>query len=262
MNGVQKEAQWKLDPFDMLNNQSLFQNASFSALLPRSTSSSTPSPSSSSSSSSTLPSSLSLFSSQDTSNAPCLLSPPVTSRSKSQESLRSSPNPFLADAQPRPNSTNPFTGNLLSSPHRPLTPDFYTQHQAQAAKPGLNRAMSAVVHSSTLPTSFSRQQSFVPATAAAPTKQSQKWVTFDDDSDFLRNAPSAVGTGPPLIPAASSLPFPQPQSSFPSSGFDMDSNWVSLPTSTFPTIPPPIPTRTNTSIKNAHIPSRNEFTER
>ncbi|CAM4730006.1 unnamed protein product [Leuciscus chuanchicus] len=261
MNGVQREAQWKLDPFDMLNSQSLFQNASFSASLPRSSSSSS-STTSPSSSSSTLPSSLSLFSSPDASNAPFLLSPPVTSRSKSQESLRSSPSPFLADAQPRPNSTNPFTGNLLSSPRRSLTPDFYTQHQAQAAKPDLNRAMSAVVHSSTLPTSFSRQQSLVPATAAAPTKQTQKWVTFDDDSDFLRKAPSAVGTGPPLIPAASSLPFPQPPSSFPSSGFDMDSNWVSLPTSTFPTIPPPIPTRTNTSIKNTHIPSRNEFTER
>ncbi|XP_077098748.1 synaptojanin-1 isoform X9 [Siphateles boraxobius] len=299
MNGVQREAQWKLDPFDMFNNQSLFQNASFSASLARSSSSSssTPSPSSSSS---TLPSSLSLFSSPDTSNAPCLLSPPVTSRSKSQESLRSSPSPFLADAQPRPNSTNPFTGNLLSSPRRSLTPDFYTQHQAQVANPGLYRAMSAVVHSSSLPTSFSRHQSLVPATSAAPTKQPQNWVTFDDDSDFLRNTPSAVGTGPPVIPAASSLPFPQPpssfpsssfdfllrkapsavgtgpplipaasslsftepQSSFPSSGFDMDSNWVSPPTSTFPTIPPPIPTRTNTSIKNSHVPSRNEFTER
>ncbi|XP_048035136.1 synaptojanin-1 isoform X6 [Megalobrama amblycephala] len=297
MNGVQREAQWKLDPFDMLNNQSLFQNASFSASLPRSSSSSTPS----SSSSSTLPSSLSLFSSPDTSNAPCLLPPPITSRSKSQETLRASPNPFLADAQPRPNSTNPFTGNLLSSPPRSLTPDFFTHQQAQAAKPGLNRAMSTVVHSSTLPPSFSRQQSLVPATAAAPTKQTQKWVTFDDDSDFLsRNAPSAVRTGSPLIPAASSLPFPQPQGSFPSSGFDflsakapsavgtgaplipaasslsfpqpqssfpsssfdMDSNWTSLPTSAFPTIPPPISTRTNTSIKNAHIPSRNEFTER
>ncbi|XP_067289575.1 synaptojanin-1 isoform X3 [Pseudorasbora parva] len=297
MNGVEREAQWKLDPFNMLNNQSLFQNASFSASLPRSSSSSTPSPSSSS----TLPSSLSLFTSPDTSYAPCLLPPPVTSRSKSQETLRSSPNPFLADTQPRPNSTNPFTGNLLSSPPRSLTPDFYTQYQAQAAKPGLDRAMSAVVHSSTLPPSFSRQQSLVPATAAAPTKQTQRWVTFDDDSNFFsRNAPSAVGTGSPLIPAASSLPFPQPQSSFPSSGFDfpsrkapsafgigqplipaasslpfpqpqssfpssgfdMDSNWTSLPTSSFPTIPPPIPTRTNTSIKNTHIPSINEFTER
>ncbi|XP_043106163.1 synaptojanin-1 isoform X4 [Puntigrus tetrazona] len=259
MNGVQREAQWKLDPFDMLNTQSLFQNSSFSASLPRSSSSSTPSPSSSS----TLPGSLSLFSAPDTSSAPCLLPPPVPSRSKSQETLRSSPNPFLAEAQPRPNSTNPFTNNLLTSPRRSLTPDFYTQLQAQEARSGLNRAMSAVVHSSTLPPSFSRQPSLIPATAAAPAKQTQKWVTFDDDSDFLSmKVPSAVGTGPPLIPTSSSLPFPQLQSSIPSSGFGMDSNWTSLPTSTFPTIPPPVPTRTNTSIKNAHIPSRNEFTER
>uniref|UniRef100_A0A671PN39 Synaptojanin-1 n=1 Tax=Sinocyclocheilus anshuiensis TaxID=1608454 RepID=A0A671PN39_9TELE len=259
MNGVQREAQWKLDPFDMLNTQSLFQNTSFSASLPRSSSSSTPSPSSSS----TLPSSLSLFSAPDTSRTPCLLLPPVPCRSKSQETLRSSPNPFLAEAQPRPSSTNPFTDNLLSSPRRSLTPDFYTQQQAQKASPGLSRAMSAVVHSSTLPPSFSRQQSLVPAPAAAPAKQNQKWVTFDDDSDLIsRKAPSAGGTGPLLLLAASSLPFPQPQSSFPSSGFGMDNNWASLPTSTFPTIPPPIPTRTNTSIKNAHIPSRNEFTER
>ncbi|KAL1266601.1 hypothetical protein QQF64_002276 [Cirrhinus molitorella] len=259
MNGVQREAQWKLDPFDMLNTQSLFQNSSFSASLPRSSSSSTPSPSSSS----TLPSSLSLFSAPDASNTPCLLPPPAPSRSKSQETLRSSPNPFFTEAQPRPNSTNPFTGNLLSSPRRSLTPDFYTQQQAQEAKSGLNRAMSAVVHSSTLPSSFSRQHSLVPASAAAPAKQTQKWVTFDDDSDFLSTkAPSAGGTGLPFISTASSVPFQQPQSSFPSSGFGMDSNWASHPTSAFPTIPPPIPTRTNTSIKNTHIPSRNEFTER
>ncbi|XP_042621052.1 synaptojanin-1-like isoform X9 [Cyprinus carpio] len=259
MNGFQKEAQWKLDPFDTLNTQSLFQNTSFSASLPRSSSSSTPSPSSSS----TLPSSLSLFSAPYTSSTPCLLLPPVPSRSKSQETLRSSPIPFLAEAQPRPSSTNPFTGNLLSSPRRSLTPDFYTQQQAQEASQGLSRAMSAVVHSSALPPSFSRQQTLVPAPAAAPAKQNQKWVTFDDDSDFISiMAPSTGGTGPPLIPAASSLTFSQPQSSFPSTGSGMDSNWSSFPTSAFPMIPPPIPTRTNTSIKNAQIPSRNEFTER
>ncbi|XP_026075564.1 synaptojanin-1-like isoform X3 [Carassius auratus] len=254
MNGVKREAQWKQDPFHTLNTQSLFQNTSFSASLPRSSSCSL-----SPSSSSTLPSSLSLFSASDTSSTPCLLLPPVPSRSKSQETLCSSPSPFLAEAQPRPSSTNFFTGNLLSSPRRALTPDFYTQQQSQEASPGLSRAMSAVVHSSTLPPSFSRQQSLVPAPAVAPAKQIQEWVTFDDDSDFSRKA---GGSGPPLIPAASSLPFPQPQSSIPSSGFGINGNWTSLPTSAFPMIPPPIPTRTNTSIKNAHIPSRNEFTER
>ncbi|XP_051539389.1 synaptojanin-1-like isoform X3 [Myxocyprinus asiaticus] len=265
MNGVQREAQWNLDPFDMLNTESILQNTSFSMSLPRSSSSS--STTSSSSSCSTLPSSLSLFSSlqspplaPDTSSAPCLLPPPFPSRSRSQETLRTSPNPFLTEAKPRPSSTNPFNGGLLSSQCRSLTPDFYTQQQAQAGKPGLNRAMSALVQSSTLPPSFSRQQSLVPTAAPVPASRTQKWVTFDDDSDFLQSG--KVQSGPPLIPAASSLSFPQPQSSFSSSGFDMDSNWPSLPTSAFPAIPPPIPSRTNTNIKNPHIPSRNEFTER
>ncbi|XP_051541839.1 LOW QUALITY PROTEIN: synaptojanin-1-like [Myxocyprinus asiaticus] len=257
-NGVQREAQWNLDPFDMLNTQSILQDTSFSMSLPHSSSSFTPSPYSSSS---TLP--ISLFSSlqspplaPDTSSAPCFLPPPVPSRSKSQETLRASPNPFFAEAQPRPNSTNPFTGGLLSSQHRSLTPDFCTQ----VTKPGLNRAMSAVVQSSTLPPSFCRQQPLIPAAAPAPANRTQKWVTFDDDSDFLRLG--KVQSGPPLIPAASSLSVPQPQSSFSNSGFDIDSNWASLSTSSFPTIPPPISSRTNTSIKNGHNPSINEFTER
>ncbi|XP_057176713.1 synaptojanin-1 isoform X3 [Triplophysa rosa] len=264
MNGVQKEAQWNLDPFDMLNTRSLLQNTSFSASLPRS---STIPPSSSS----TLPGSLSLFSSlqsppsaPDTSSAPCLLPPPLPSRSRSQETLRTSPNPFLADAQPRPSSTNPFTGGLTSSPRRALTPDFFTQQEDEAPRHGLNRARSAMVHSSTLPTSFSRQQSLGPAVAPAPAKQTQKWVTFDEDSDFLLSAtaPASGGTGPPLIPAAPSLAFPQPPSSFPKSAFDTDNNWAAPPASSFPAIPPPNPNRTNTSIRNAHIPTRNEFTER
>ncbi|KAL0182629.1 hypothetical protein M9458_022004, partial [Cirrhinus mrigala] len=200
MNGVQREAQWKLDPFDMLNTQSLFQNTSFSASLPRSSSSSTPSPSSSS----TLPSSLSLFSAPDTSSTPCLLAPPAPSRSKSQETLRSSPSPFLTEPQPRPNSTNPFTGNLLSSPRRSLTPDFYTQQQAQEARSGLNRAMSAVVHSSTLPPSFSRQQSLVPAPAAAPApvKQTQnafiRW--WDRPAAFTHSLIPSLPTTPEQLP--------------------------------------------------------------
>ncbi|XP_073730367.1 synaptojanin-1 isoform X2 [Misgurnus anguillicaudatus] len=282
MNGVQNEAQWKPDPFDLLNTQSLLQNLSSSASLPRSSSSSTflsssstfsaslPRSSSSSatfsSSSSTLSSSLSLFSSlqnpssaSDTSSAHCLLPPPIPSRSRSQETLRCSPNPFLADPQPRPSSTNPFTGNSTSSPQRSLTPVFYIQQDAEPSKPGLNRAMSAMVHSSILPPSVSRQQSLGPAVAPAPPKQTQNWVTFDDDSNFIpsRKAPAA---GAPLTPASTSFAFPQPPSSLPRSGFDTDSNWASLSNSAFPAIPPPNPNRTNTSIRNA--PSRNEFTGR
>ncbi|TRY99271.1 hypothetical protein DNTS_022825 [Danionella cerebrum] len=255
-NGVQREAQWNLDPFDTLNIQSLSQNASFSATLPRFPSPSTQLPVQSS----TLPNSFSLFSSPDSSIAPCLLPPPVSSRSKSQETLCSSPNPFLSDLQPRPNSTNPFTSALESCPHRSLTPDFYTQIQAQESK---DRAMSAMVHSSTLPPSFFRQQSLNAPAATATTKPTQKWVTFDDDSDFFsKKSQSTIGTSQPLIPTASSLPFPQSQSQFSNSGFGLNNNWASLPTSAFPSIPPPIPTRTNTSIKNSNIPSRSEFTER
>ncbi|KAM4546528.1 synaptojanin-1 isoform 3-T3 [Fundulus diaphanus] len=182
LNGFQREAQWKLDPFDSLTSelfpsppssrhttQSLNRGSS-----PRAQPSVLPPPSSSS----TLPASSSLQppdlspltflnppSSSSLSNpspfaAPLLPPPPAPSRSRSQETLRASPNPLQAERLPaRPNSTNPFTGPLAQQqqqqqlPRRSLTPDFSLQHQTQAAD--LQRTLSA----------FS--QPLVPAPAAA-----------------------------------------------------------------------------------------------
>ncbi|XP_072515382.1 synaptojanin-1 isoform X3 [Salminus brasiliensis] len=274
MNGIQREAQWKPDPFDSLtsdlfpstswmNTQSLSRNASLYA-----------SSTSSSFSSSTQPNSLSLdstslFSLQnptatpDPNDSTPLLAPPPPSRSRSQETLRASPNPVLSELQPRPSSTNPFTGPLAATQRRSLTPDFYAQQQAQAAKPGLHRTGSALDHSATLPHSFSRPS--VPA--PAPPKRTQRWVTFDDDSDTFNTlgtapAPAAV-TGTALLSLSSTPTFQQSPSI---SGFDSLSNWATTPTTTaFPTLPPPVPSRTNPSVtpRNPPVPARtNEFTER
>ncbi|XP_049324870.1 synaptojanin-1 isoform X3 [Astyanax mexicanus] len=303
MNGIQREAQWKPDPFDSLtsdlfpsnswtNTQSLSRNASLH------TSSSSPS-----FSSSTLPSSVSLDSSSlfslqnpaatpDPSGFTSFLAPPPPSRSRSQETLRASPNPFLSDLQPRPNSTNPFTGPLATplaaTQRRSLTPDFFAQQQAQAAKPGLlHRTGSALGHSSTLPPSFSRPLAPSPvltpasapvlapvlAPASAPPKRTQHWVTFDDDSDFSTSgkAPASTAstavTGTALLSLSSTPTFQQPQSQS-ISGFDSLSNWATTPSTTvlaFPTLPPPVPVRTNPNVtpRNPSIPARNnEFTER
>uniref|UniRef100_A0A8B9J7B7 phosphoinositide 5-phosphatase n=1 Tax=Astyanax mexicanus TaxID=7994 RepID=A0A8B9J7B7_ASTMX len=300
MNGIQREAQWKPDPFDSLtsdlfpsnswtNTQSLSRNASLH------TSSSSPS-----FSSSTLPSSVSLdstslFSLQNPAATPdpsgftSFLAPPPPSRSRSQETLRASPNPFLSDLQPRPNSTNPFTGPLATplaaTQRRSLTPDFFAQQQAQAAKPGLlHRTGSALGHSSTLPPSFSRPLAPSPvltpasapvlapvlAPASAPPKRTQHWVTFDDDSDFSTSgkAPASTAvTGTALLSLSSTPTFQQPQSQS-ISGFDSLSNWATTPSTTvlaFPTLPPPVPVRTNPNVtpRNPSIPARNnEFTER
>ncbi len=163
----QREAQWNLDPFDMINTQSLFQNSSFSASLPRSSSSSTPSPFFFLHVTQ-LPLPILSSGHQQHSHVFCL--PPFPPAANPR---RPSVHPPMRTSQkpnPDPNSTNPFHRQLVPSPHRSLTPDFYTQQQVRS---GLNRAMSAVVHSSTIPPSFSRQQSLVPAQAAAPVTQTQ-----------------------------------------------------------------------------------------
>ncbi|KAI4888785.1 hypothetical protein NFI96_028289 [Prochilodus magdalenae] len=277
MNGIQREAQWKPDPLNSLTSD-LFSSTSWlnTNSLSRSTSLHTSS-SSSISSSSTLPVSLSqdstsLFSLQSptTTPDPCvsasLLAPPPPSRSRSQETLRSSPNPFLSELQPRPNSTNPFNSSLASPQRRSLTPDFYAQQQAQASKPAFNRPGSALGHSSTLPSSFSRPLPTAPTPASVPPKRTQQWVTFDDDSDFTISgkAPAAAAvTGPSLLPSLSSnATFQQPQSI---SGFDSIGDWAMPSTTAFPTLPPPVPVRTNPNVtpRNPPIPGRNnEFTER
>uniref|UniRef100_A0A673YR82 Synaptojanin-1 n=1 Tax=Salmo trutta TaxID=8032 RepID=A0A673YR82_SALTR len=177
VNGIQREAQWKPEPFDTLtsdlssswlNTQSLTRNSSLRSAptFPTPSFSSFTLPSSlhsaplstlqgfDNSSSSTLPPSL---------TQSLLPPPPVPSRSRSQEALqRGSPNPFLSDPVPaRPNSTNPFTGPLVQQgQRRSLTPDFLTQQKT--SRPGLDRTMSA----------FTQPLAPTPASLLAPTPAS------------------------------------------------------------------------------------------
>ncbi|XP_053500582.1 synaptojanin-1 isoform X2 [Ictalurus furcatus] len=257
-NGIQREAQFTIGPFDpltsdvfsstsWLNSQSLSSSSSLYSSFHSSTSSrslnSTPVP--------RFPQSNLMLTLDPT---PALLAPPPPSRSRSQETLPVSSNPFLTGIQSRPNSTNPFTGTMAASQHRSLTPDF-------DAKPSLYRAASDLSYSSTLPSSFSRP---TPAALAPPPPKVQQWVTFDDDSDFQRSgkAPASTAmTKPPLLPLSASTTFQQPQSSSSTSGFDFNSNWASLSTPVLPTLPPPVPGRTNANAtpRNPLIP---EFMER
>ncbi|XP_055004769.1 synaptojanin-1 isoform X5 [Boleophthalmus pectinirostris] len=181
LNGIQREAQWKPDPFEALTSDFLSSSSSSSKWqntqsLTRGSSLHCPPPvPSSASTSNTLPSSFSLqssaFSDQfESSSSSSSLStpspftsvllpppPPVPSRSRSQETLRASPGPFPADLLPaRPSSTNPFTGPLVQQhePRRSLTPDFSVQQHAN-----LHRTMSAFT------------QPLVPTPAAAPQLQ-------------------------------------------------------------------------------------------
>lgn len=153
LNGFQREAQWKPDPFDSLTSDlfssSLSSSRHTTQSLNRDSSLRAPP---SAYSSSTLPPSISLqsyaFSDLKTPSsssssalstpfaASLLPPPPVPSRSRSQEILRASPNLFRAETLPaRPSSTNPFSGPLFQQqlPQRSLTPDFTLQHQTQAA---------------------------------------------------------------------------------------------------------------------------------
>lgn len=254
INGIQSEAQLKMDPFapltsdlfsstSWLNTQSLSRSSSLHSSFHSSTSSrslnSTPVPP---------------FPQPNPVVTPdpmqALLAPPPPSRSRSQETLSVSSNPFLSDVQSR---TNPFTGTMTSPQRRSLTPDF-------DAKPGLQCVSSSFNHRSTLPSSFSK----APSALTQPLPNVQQWVTFDDDSDLQMPGKASASTAmikPPLLPLSISTTFQQPQSSFSSSGFDSNSNWASLTMPTLPTLPPPMPDRTNPSSTpgNPLIP---EFTER
>ncbi|XP_063059389.1 synaptojanin-1 isoform X2 [Engraulis encrasicolus] len=110
-----------------------------------------------------------------------------------------------------------------------------------------------------------------PAPAPVLDTRKQQWVTFEDDSDFLSQSKAssvaASASAPaPLLPLSMSTPnpsslFAQPQP--PSSGFGAENSWGSSSSTTnaFPTLPPPLPARTNPN--HPHIPTRaNEFTER
>ncbi|XP_056140392.1 synaptojanin-1 [Lampris incognitus] len=326
INGIQGEAQWKPDPIDALTSNFLPSSSSSwhsTQSLTRGSSLRTPPSLPAPFSSSTLPLSFSLqstplstlqalessssSSSSSTPVTPSLLPPPppVSSRSRSQETLRtSSPNPFLAEPVPaRPSSTNPFTGPLTQQQRqqqrRSLTPDLSVQQQASrpdfqwttsvftqplvpTPSSQLQRTTSLVGPSSaltppliplplapalplappsSLPTAPCRQP---PALGGTP---SQQWVTFDDDSDFpftpTKASPAAAHAMLPPDSTAS-----QPQTGLPLSAFDPNPNWATSTSLKFPTLPPPIPTRTapgNPNLPdkpNDGFPFPKEFTER
>ncbi|KAK5611653.1 Synaptojanin-1 [Crenichthys baileyi] len=223
LNGFQREAQWKPDPFHSLTSDLFFSSSSHSTTqsLNRGSSLHAPSPVPSSPySSSTLPSSFSLqssalsdlkslnsSSSSSLSTPPpfaasLLLPPPAPSRSRSQEILRASPNPFQAEPLPaRPSSTNPFTGPLVQQqqlPRRSLTPDFSLQHETQTAD--LQRTLSAI------------SQPLVPTPAAVPSYQLSRTMSLfgPSSSPNLTQVPP-LPLAPDLFPAPT-LPLVSPSS--------------------------------------------------
>ncbi|KAM8742411.1 synaptojanin-1 isoform 4-T5 [Acanthopagrus schlegelii] len=307
LNGIQREAQWKPDPFDTLRSDLLSSSSTpwhtTQSLNRGSSLHAPPSIPASRPSSNTLPTSFSLQSSAlsdlqalDSSSSSSLSTPspfassllpppPVPSRSRSQETLRASPGPFPADPQPaRPSSTNPFTGPLAQQQHhRSLTPDFSIQRPAQpfnlqrtmsaltqplipmpaptaaAPAPQIQRTMSLFGPPSTLNPSpllpLAPEHSSTPALPLAPPssippalaprrqppppagKQTQQWVTFDDDFPATSKTPQV-----PIFPSSSLVSQTR---TLPSrSVFDSEPDWLSSAPSGFPTLPPPIPTRT------------------
>ncbi|XP_035846797.1 synaptojanin-1 isoform X6 [Sander lucioperca] len=88
--------------------------------------------------------------------------------------------------------------------------------------------------------------SILPALRGQPpppgAKPTQHWVTFDDDLDFQ---PPTKTLQAPVFPSSSLLSQTQTRPSH--SVFDSEPDWLSSAPSVFPTLPPPIPTRTVTS---------------
>ncbi|XP_029956109.1 synaptojanin-1 isoform X2 [Salarias fasciatus] len=74
-------------------------------------------------------------------------------------------------------------------------------------------------------------------------KAPQQWVTFDDDFGFPSSAKTQQNS---VLPPASLLPHAQTQPP-PRSVFDSEPEWLSSAPAAFPTLPPPIPTRTATN---------------
>ncbi|XP_066555917.1 synaptojanin-1 isoform X2 [Amia ocellicauda] len=257
MNGIQK-AQWNTDPsdkllFDLLpgpwsNTQSLTRTSSLRPASRVSPTLSTPL-----SSQPTLLSQ-SIASGKETAcSIPRL--PAVPSRSKSQEMLRISPNPFVPNSQPV--GTNPFTAMATVSQLGSATSEFDTW-QVRETQPFTHRTVSGFSQSA--PCSKDASLEKFPHEETC-TKQ---WVTFDDDSDFrptVQVAPAAAS-----ISSSASVDL---HGLFPASGFDLGGTWaVPPPTIAFRGPTPPLPARTHTQSpqlearpSNSFLTSK-EFTER
>uniref|UniRef100_A0A665UZ38 Synaptojanin-1 n=1 Tax=Echeneis naucrates TaxID=173247 RepID=A0A665UZ38_ECHNA len=220
LNGIQREAQWKPDPFDTLAPDSLSSSSwhTTQSLTRGSSLRAPPSIPSSAFSSSTLPPSFSLQSSalsdlqaHDSSSSSSLSTPspfastllpppPVKSRSRSQETLRASPSPFPIDPLPaRPSSTNPFTGPLMQQQQqrRSLTPDFSVQ--CPGPMQNLQRTMSALAPP-LIPTPASTV-----AAEAVPTSQLQRTASlFASPAPLLPFNPApSPAPALPLVPPSS-----------------------------------------------------------
>ncbi|XP_051903031.1 synaptojanin-1 isoform X3 [Hippocampus zosterae] len=180
-------------------------------------------------------------------SAALLPPPPAMPRSRSQETLRSSPNPFSAEPLPaRPCSTNPFTGRRDWAPPVP----------AAVAQQRLSRGASLITPSS------------VTRAVPPPRRQPPNWVTFNDDFPL----PAAKPPGPAAVAepdwlteaAAPSAPrefnlFPEPDWFTPSPAFNAhraktlppaatllpEPDWLSA----IPTLPPPpVPSRSGAAV--------------
>ncbi|XP_031728441.1 synaptojanin-1 isoform X1 [Anarrhichthys ocellatus] len=252
MNGIQREAQWKPDPFDTLASDLLSSSSSSSwhttQSLTRGSSLRAPPSVPTSSSASTLPSSFSLqpsalsdpqalnSSSSSSLSTPSpfasslLPPPPVPSRSRSQETLRgASPGPLLTDPLPaRPSSTNPFTGSLpQQQQYRSLTPDFSVHRPAPT--PNIQRTMSALTPP-LIPTPAPTA-----AATAAPAFQLQRTTSlFGPSSTFPSPPPPLLPLAPspvpslPLVPASSIPPVLAPRRQPPPPGGKPTQRWVTF----------------------------------
>nr|XP_015197390.1 PREDICTED: synaptojanin-1 isoform X2 [Lepisosteus oculatus] len=241
VNGIQ-EAQWKTDPFNLLSSDLLSSPWPKTQSLTRSCSQ-RPVPRVS-----TFPDSLSLLIplSQSSANGkeapnPMLQLPPIPSRSKSTETLRVSPNPFLSDIQAV--SSNPFTGKPVTSGSQ-LTPPI----SIPGAPPFPHRTMSGFGQNAELSVG-----PILEKVNAEETRKKQ-WVTFDDDNDFCQAARM-----PPAAPPVSSAPFVDTQSLFPSSGLDLGSNWGAPPAAALRGPTPPLFTRPNSHSPQMDTGSTNSF---
>ncbi|XP_068572055.1 synaptojanin-1 isoform X2 [Cebidichthys violaceus] len=247
LNGIQREAQWKPDPFDTLASDLLSSSSSSwhtTQSLTRGSSLRAPPSVPASLSASTLrssfslqPSALSDLQALDSSSSSLstpspftfslLPPPPVPSRSRSQETLRgASPGPLLTDSLPaRPSSTNPFTGPLPPQ-HRSLTPDFSVH--CPGPTPNIQRTMSA----------FTPPLIPTPAPTAAPTAAPAFHLqrttslfgpssTFPSPLPLLPLAPSPVPSLP-LAPASSIPPVLAPRRQPPPPGGKPTQRWVTF----------------------------------
>nr|XP_061818825.1 synaptojanin-1-like isoform X1 [Nerophis lumbriciformis] len=238
LNGVQ----WKPNPFDAVASDFLPSSSSTRSLTRGSSLRTPPS----------VPVSLSVLHSSSSSLLP---PPPSMPRSRSQEALRASPNPFTAEPLPaRPNSTNPFTGSLqarqppdgaVQTPHPPWSALSEPLIPTPAAGPkALSRTMSL----------FGRSPALPPRRQPPPQRDHppQQWVTFNDDHDFLLPVKTPQASASQTLPPGSAL-FPEPDwltptpaSTFPTlcSAPFPEPDWLTpTPASIFPTRRPPVPSR-------------------